>query len=308
MSDLVIEATEVSKSYRDLWRTTRALDGVSVEVEPGTIFGLLGQNGAGKTTLIKILLGLVQPTRGSARVLGSSPGDSRVRRRLGYLPEQMQLPDYFRAGSFLRYMGELNGMHRALLRARIPRVLEQVGLAGIRKRLGSYSKGMRQRLGIAQALLNEPSLFFLDEPAEGLDPVGRKEVRDLLLELRHQGRTIFLNSHLLSEVELVCDQVLILHNGQVVSGGKPDEFRKATGEYRLRVATVNNEVRNYVEAAAPGARWDGRTSVLHPRNRAVLNQMIDGLRALSVEIESLEPIRSTLEQFFIEVIGDEEKF
>lgn len=306
-SAAVIETTGLSKTYSHLWRKpAHALAGVSLRIEPGAIFGLLGQNGAGKTTLVKILLGLVRPTRGSARVLGNPPWRARMRRRIGYLPEQMRLPEYLRAQNFLRYMGELNGVRRSALKQRIPTLLELVGLPGERKLLKEYSKGMQQRLGLAQALINEPDLLFLDEPTEGLDPLGRKQVRDLLTSLRAAGKTIFLNSHLLSEIELVCDRVMILNRGAAVREGTPAEFMRHTGEYRIRVAEATDAARAAVAGLLPQARWEERSVVGSPRDRAQLNALIDRLRAAQVEIEAVEPVRSSLEEFFIEVVAGKE--
>lgn len=306
MPNLAIQTTDLSKTYRNWLKKSVALDGVCIEVEQGAIFGLLGQNGAGKTTLIKILLNIVRPSRGFAMLLGGGPGDARVRRRIGFLPEAARLPEYLRAKSFLRYMGQLNGVSRNVLKTRIPELMERVGLRGETRKLGAYSKGMLQRLGIAAALINDPTMLFLDEPTEGLDPIARKETRDLLVELRGKGKTIFLNSHILSEVELVCDKVLVLHKGQVVTGGTPAEFMQATGEYRLRLADSSSAVRACLEGAVQETRWEGEVAFVRPSGRAELNQMIDKLRALPVEIEAVEPIRSTLEQFFIEVVGGEE--
>jgi ABC-2 type transport system ATP-binding protein len=306
MSETAIETRDLSKTYRDLWRReTPALDGVSLTVEPGTIFGLLGQNGAGKTTLVKILLSIVRQTGGSAQLLGRGADDIRLRRRIGYLPEQMNIPDYFRPESFLRYMGELNGVSRPNLDKQVPALLEKVGLGGVRKRVGAFSKGMRQRLGVAQALVNNPNLLFLDEPTEGLDPLGRKEIRDLLVDLRSQGKTIFLNSHLLSEIELVCNQVLILHKGRVAGSGTPEEFLRATGEYRLRLAEITDAVRAAVDAQVEATRWDGNSVQVRPHDRAGLNTLIDRLRAVPVEIEAIEPVRSSLEEFYVEVVAEE---
>ena len=306
MPEAAVEVTHLSKTYRDRWRReTPALDGVSLRVEPGSIFGLLGQNGAGKTTLVKILLSIVRPTGGSAQMLGRDADDVRLRRRTGYQPEQMNIPEFFRPEGFLRYMGELNGVAKADLERRIPELLEKVGLGGVRKRVGAFSKGMRQRLGLAQALVNDPDLLFLDEPTEGLDPLGRKDIRNLLVDLRSQGKTIFLNSHLLSEIELVCDQVLILHKGRVAGAGTPEEFLRATGEYRLRLAEITDAVRSAVDAQVEATHWDGNSVQVHPRDRAGLNALIDRLRAVPVEIESIGPVRSTLEEFYIEVVTEE---
>jgi ABC-2 type transport system ATP-binding protein len=272
-------------------------------VERGTIFGLLGQNGAGKTTLVKMLLGLTSPTGGRANVLGASPMNARMRRRIGYLPEQMKLPEFFRAERFLRFMGGLNGVAGAALKKRIPALLELVGLPGENKLLREYSKGMQQRLGLAQAMINEPEVLFLDEPTEGLDPLGRKQVRDLLVSMRAGGTTIFLNSHLLSEIELVCDHILILNRGLVAREGKPQDLLRSKGEYFIRVADASTAAKAAVAGLVDGARWE--ENILHflPRDRAQLNAVIDQLRGAGAEIEAVEPRRSTLEEFFIQVVA-----
>jgi ABC-2 type transport system ATP-binding protein len=299
-------AEDLTKTYYD-WRRrrTEALRGVSVRVEPGTIVGLLGRNGAGKTTLVKILLGLVIPDGGRGRLLGHSLRDHRVRRRIGYLPEQMRLPEYLKGPAFLRYMGNLNGVPSATLKNRIPGLLERMGLGGevTRQLIRGYSKGMQQRLGLAQALLNDPELLFLDEPTEGLDPVGRKDTRDLLVDLRRQGKTIFLNSHLLSEIELVCDHLIMVEKGLVVRQGTPADFMQSKGVCLLRVASLTPAARTLIESLAPGAAWQENTLRFAPRDRAHLNAVIDALRAAGVEIESVEPQRSTLEETFLEVVG-----
>ncbi len=303
-----VEVSNLTKIYPDLLRRrkTQALSGVSLRVERGVIYGLLGQNGAGKTTLVKILLSLVRPTAGTASIFGHTTDDTRARRRIGFLPEHMRIPEYFKANSFLSYMGRLNGVDSATLKTRIPTLLELVGLPGEKKLVKAYSKGMQQRLGLAQALLNDPDLLFLDEPTEGLDPIGRKQVRDLLLTLRAGGKTIFLNSHILSEVELVCDQLMILNRGEKVRDGKPSDFATTTGEYRLRVAAVTDAVHATVQSVVGPVLWDGTTASIKPRDRAHLNELIDRLRAANVEIEAIEPLRSTLEQFFIEVVAGKE--
>lgn len=309
MSAAAVETSNLVKTYREPLkrRTAQALRGVSVRIERGAIFGLLGQNGAGKTTFTKILLSLVQPTSGTAQVLGGSPADPAIRRRIGYLPEQMSLPEMLKAPSLLRLMGRYYGMERAVLERRIPEVLEQVGLAGNRKPIEAYSKGMRQRLGLAQALLNDPELMFLDEPTEGLDPLGRKQVRDLLLQKRSEGKTILLNSHILSEIEMVCDEVLVLNEGEVVRRGKPADFTPPTGAYRLRVAAVTDAVHDAVQKVIGPVRWEGACTTFTPRDRAQLNALLDRLRALPAEIEALEPVRSTLEDYFLELVLRKEK-
>jgi ABC-2 type transport system ATP-binding protein len=284
----VIDVVDLRKEFtgrRD--KTNFALAGVSLSVEAGTIFGLIGQNGAGKTTLVKILLGLCHATSGSARLLGCAPGNPIAQQRIGYLPESMRIPDHFMAEDFLSYMGRLNGVPRSALKKRIPELLETVGLAGARKPVKNYSKGMQQRLGLAQALINDPELLFLDEPTDGLDPLGRIDVRDLLLRLRAAGKTIFVNSHLLSEVELICDRIVILDKGKVACTTTPSEFTRGTGEYLVRLA-------------------HGATLRFTPRDIEQLNELLDGLRRSGASIVAVEPMRLSLEQFFIEVIAEKE--
>ena len=204
---------------------TRAVDGVSLSVDRGTIFGLLGQNGAGKTTLVKMLLGMLAPTDGTAELLGRPVGSLAARREVGYMPEDHQLPPYPTAESLLDYYGGLQGLSRRDRVRRAGEVLGRVGLADrSRERIRGYSKGMRQRLALAQALLHEPGVLFLDEPTDGVDPVGRREIRDLLLAERARGVTVFLNSHLLGEVEGLCDRVAILRKGALVRTGTVDEI------------------------------------------------------------------------------------
>ncbi len=307
MTTPAIETQDLQKKYLTLRRKEiPALRGVTLRVERGTIFGLLGPNGAGKTTLIKILLGLCAPTDGSARLLDSHPGNMAARRRVGYLPEAMRIPDYMKAQRFMRYMGRLNRVPGATLKKRIPQLLEQVGLGGVKKPAKAYSKGMLQRLGLAQALLNDPELLILDEPTDGLDPVGRKQVRELLQGLKAAGKTIFLNSHMLSEVELVCDQVLILNQGLVARAATPEEFTRGTGECLVRVAEVNDAVRAAAAAVLGTVTWTDSALRFMPRDRTQLNALIDKLRSVPVEIEAVEPVKNSLEQFFLKVVSGEE--
>jgi ABC-2 type transport system ATP-binding protein len=308
MNGPAIETHNLEKTYRTLrGKNVPALRGVSLRVESGSIFGLIGQNGAGKTTLVKILLGLSSPTSGTAQLLGGSPGDPAIRRRVGYLPEAMRIPDYMKAKNFLTYMGRLNRVSSSDLKKRIPRLLEQVGLAGVRKPVKAYSKGMQQRLGLAHAMLNEPEFLFLDEPTDGLDPLGRKDVRDMLVRLRAAGKTIFLNSHLLSEVELVCDRIVILNGGEVARDAAPEDFTRGTGEYIVRVAVVDDAVCAAAIAVlgtnGSSPAWQGTSMRFLPRDRAQLNAVLDKLRAVPVEIESVEPQKISLEQYFLQVVA-----
>src|SRR5438045_976624 len=212
----VIETRELRKNYGRI----EALKGVSLRVEKGQIYGLLGQNGAGKTTLIKILLGIVRKTEGDAGLLGRVAGDPDTRKRVGYLPEDHQFPGYHTGFSLMDFYGALYGVPADVRRTKIPETLELVGIAGrMNSKVKTYSKGMKQRLGIAQALLHDPEVIFLDEPTDGVDPLGRREIRALMQRLKGEGKTIFLNSHLLGEVELICDRVGILQKGEVVREG-----------------------------------------------------------------------------------------
>ncbi len=226
----VIETRDLRKTYGKI----EALKGVSIRVEKGQIYGLLGQNGAGKTTLIKVLLGIVQLTDGEASLLGAPAGDAAVRRRVGYLPEDHSFPGYHTAYSLMDFYGSLYGVSSAERAKRIPEALEQVGIAGrMHYKIKTFSKGMKQRLGIAQALMHAPDLIILDEPTDGVDPMGRKEIRELMTVLKEKGHTIFLNSHLLGEVELICDRVAILQQGKLVREGTIDELTKTKGTFIL---------------------------------------------------------------------------
>jgi ABC-2 type transport system ATP-binding protein len=229
----VIETRELRKDYGLI----PALKGVSLSVEKGQIYGLLGQNGAGKTTLIKILLGITRLTNGSATLLGQPAGVTGVRARVGYLPEDHQFPGYHSGYSLMDFYGQLYGVSRDDRRKKIPATLELVGIAGrMNSKIKTYSKGMKQRLGIAQALLHNPEVIFLDEPTDGVDPVGRREIRGLMAKLKEQGHTIFLNSHLLGEVELICDRVAIVQKGELIREGTIAELTEQKGLFELRLA------------------------------------------------------------------------
>ena len=226
MDDIVTEA--LSKSYPSGWPGRPpfvALDGLSLTVRRGEIFGFLGPNGAGKTTTLKILLGLVRATSGRAFLLGESVGDVATRRRIGFLPESPYFYDYLTAEEFLGFYGQLAGLSRAVTTQRVDDLLQLVGLAEARGRqLRKFSKGMLQRIGLAQALIHDPELVILDEPMTGLDPVGRKQVRDLILSLRDRGKTVFFSTHILHDVEMICDRVGIVMKGRLVASGRVDEL------------------------------------------------------------------------------------
>lgn len=247
---LGMEHGRIKVRLRDRKRT--ALKPLTLQVQEGEIFGLLGPNGAGKTTAIKILMGLHFPTTGSATIMGKPLGDLSVKEQIGFLPENPHFYDYLTGHEFLEYYGQLYGMDRAVRRRRIPELLEMVGLGNAGDLpLRGYSKGMVQRVGLAQSLLNDPKIVFLDEPQSGLDPFGRKEVRDLILALRDQGKTVFFSSHILPDAELICDRVAILHKGEMIALGPLSEMLSAkVKEYEVAFSDAKPEVVNRARTEA----------------------------------------------------------
>lgn len=293
-------------------KSVDALRGVSFEVPKGEIFGLLGPNGAGKTTIIKILLGIVRATGGSASLLGHAAGKRIGRHRVGYLPENLQVPRHQNARTALEYFGRLSGMDHSEIRSRGAELLDKVGLkARQTESVKQFSKGMRQRLGLAQALLHDPELLILDEPTDGLDPVGRSQVRDILRELSDQGRTVFVNSHLLQEVELVCDRVAILNQGELKYIGGAEEFSSVANESatQLDLEVLGGEnvvaecLRTFQDAEFSGSET-GRTRVsLNVKDQDEINAIVDALRQQGIGIVALSRRRKTLEDFFLDVVN-----
>ncbi|RCW44179.1 ABC transporter ATP-binding protein [Paenibacillus prosopidis] len=227
-----IETNRLTKDYGD----GRGCRDVTLTIEDGEAFGFLGPNGAGKSTIVKMLTGLIQPTSGKAQIFGYASGTIEARRRMGYLPELFRYPDWLTGDEVLAFHAKLCELDRVMAKRRIHQLLDEVGIGSRgRDRLKGYSKGMQQRLGLACALLGNPDIVFLDEPASALDPVGRHEVRELLARLRSQGKTIFLNSHLLEDVELLCDKVALLNNGKVLAEGRVSEVLRMQSNWRIRV-------------------------------------------------------------------------
>lgn len=282
-----------------------AVDSLTLTVRRGEVFGFLGPNGAGKTTSIKMLMGLARPTSGSATILGRPVGDVQVRRQIGFLPEHFRFHDWLRADEFLHWHGELYGMDEAARRRRIPEVLAMVGLSeATRQRLSTFSKGMLQRVGIAQALMNNPAIVFLDEPTSALDPLGRRDVRDLIRQLRAAGVTVFLNSHLLSEVEMVCDRVAIIDRGRVVREGALDELLKSQLEIVMRIGGLNEAM--LAELRTHTTSLSADTYVV--RASVIDEEVVPRLAATVVRhggyLYELTPHRSSLEDLFVRVIED----
>jgi ABC-2 type transport system ATP-binding protein len=299
---LAIDLHHVEKIYRG---KVHALRGIEMRVHAGEIFGLLGPNGAGKSTLVKIMTTAVRPTRADGTILGHPIGHKPTLARVGYLPEHHRLPDYLTGRQVLDFFAALAKVPAEQRRQRAPRLLEVVGMSDwADKKVSSYSKGMLQRIGLAQALMNDPALVILDEPTDGVDPVGRREIRDVLVEIRRQGRTVFLNSHLLSELEMVCDRVAILVQGEVVQHGTIDDLTAHSRRYEI-----------VIEGAAPAwAAANGATAKPLDDRRSMLvvasadaesvQPMIDRLRAERATIVSVRPVRETLEDLFMRAVQD----
>ena len=315
MTDTAIEVESLEKTFKDGWfgrRSIRALRKISFEVERGSIFGLLGPNGAGKTTLIKILLGLVSKSGGRAKLLGQPAGDRRGRAQVGYLPEHHRIPRHLKGNSALAYYGGLSGMNPAEAGRRREDLLRRVGLGEWgRVSVRKYSKGMLQRLGLAQAMLHDPELLILDEPTDGVDPVGRSELRTLLQQLKEDGKTIFINSHLLQEVELVCDRVAILDHGNLLRVGTLSEItdqREREIEFVVRGAeSVVREVFSGVSIADWQRDASDVTQIrVQGLDQSQVNARIDALRAQQVELVSLIPARDSLEEAFLEIVAGSE--
>jgi ABC-2 type transport system ATP-binding protein len=299
----VIETDALVKNYGRIG----ALRGVSLRVERGAIFGLLGQNGAGKTTLIKILLGITASSDGRAQLLDQPAGSTAVRRRVGYLPEDHRFPDYHTGASLLDFYGALLDIPRDVRRQRIPEMLELVGLKGrMHSKVRTYSKGMKQRLGIAQALFHDPEIIFLDEPTDGVDPVGRREIRELMERLKGQGKTIFLNSHLLGEVELVCNRVAILQRGRVVREGTVEELTSQKGLFVVGLAPGQafpaDEVSKLgYRAAASGELWE--VSLTDGQS---IDPVVNLLHSRGLSLRHLVEKRQSLEDLFLATVEDAE--
>jgi len=303
---LALDLHDVTKTYRG---RVQALRGVSISVREGEIFGLLGPNGAGKSTLVKIVMTVVRPTTARGTVLGAPIGTQDVLERVGYLPEHHRFPPYLTGRQVVDFFGALCKVPRAVRR---PRTDALLGLVGMRdwadRRVTTYSKGMQQRIGIATALINDPRLVVLDEPTDGVDPVGRREIRDMLLRIRAEGRTVLVNSHLLSEVELVADRVAIISKGTTIAQGSIDELTRDSHRFEIEasggpesLSLAGSTVAGRESADRPGLR----TYVVPTREAADAQPAIDALRAAGAVIMRVERARETLEDLFVRSVVDE---
>ncbi len=283
-----------------------ALNNFSLEVESGEIFGLLGPNGAGKTTLIKILLGITHRTSGEIKIFQKEISDDSYKMKVGYLPENHKFPNYLTGEQVLFLFGKLGGMTNSQVRKKANEYLKLVDMEKWRKtKIKKYSKGMLQRLGLAQSMLNSPELIFLDEPTDGVDPIGRKEIRDILNNLKQQGTTIFLNSHLLSEVELICDRVAILNKGSLVKSGRVDDITAVSDNYKFITSDIEENVLNKLLGNFK-ATINGRNEFFYNTGSIEeLNKIIDFLRQNNVMIHSINREKNTLENMFINLIGSQ---
>jgi ABC-2 type transport system ATP-binding protein len=300
MANPAIEVESLRKVYG---KKITALDGISFEVQPGELFGLLGPNGAGKTTTVKILLGLTFPTSGAARVFGIDSKNPESRRRVGYLPEGHRFPGYLTARETLSIFGRMSGVDNKTIQSRMMPLLERLRIAQwVDVRIKKYSKGMVQRLGIASALIHEPDILLLDEPTDGVDPVGRREIRDLLREEAAKGRSVLINSHLLSEIELTCDRVAVLRKGQIAAYGTVEELTRREARYKLYVSPVEESlVSTLRESGASVERTNGNL-VLGVRDVEHLNALIDRTRESGALISEVSPVRSSLEDIFVDLV------
>lgn len=302
-----IEIKGLTKQYavrlkRDV---VNAVDNLTLTVEEGEIFGFLGPNGAGKTTTIKTLLGLIFPTAGEAYVLGAPAGDISVKHRIAYLPESPYFYEHLTAREVVRFYAHLFGLSGADAARRADELLDLVGLqADSRKNLRQFSKGMLQRVGIAQSLINDPQLLFYDEPTSGLDPIAHQDIRNLILRLKEQGKTIFLSSHQLSDVEMVCDRVSIIHKGILRKLGRVEDLI-AGGQVEIVATGLKNGLAEQIRSVAPAAEFiDSKAIITQPDEDAAVAQIVDIVRGGQGHIVSITPKRRTLEDIFVETVSE----
>lgn len=299
---VAIETKKLTKTYKSrLAGKVNVVDNLDLVVEEGEIFGFLGPNGAGKTTTIKMLLGIIYPTEGEGYVLGKEIGDMDVHRVISYLPERPYYYEHMTGMELLRFYGSLFGIYD---RDKFQKLLERVNLAAdASKTISQYSKGMQQRVGLAQSLLNDPKLLFLDEPTAGLDPIAHTEIRDLILNFRDEGRTVFVSSHELSEVERICDRVAIIHYGKIVAQGRLDDLLRG-GRIEIIADGLSREFADGVKVTdTMVSLHDGRLIVDMPEDQDT-NSVLDGIRSSKGKIVSVIPRRKRLEDLFVEAVRD----
>lgn len=303
--DLAVDLHDVRKQYRG---KVDALRGIEMQARRGEVFGLLGPNGAGKSTLVKIMLTVVRPTHAAGTILGSPIGTKSVLARVGYLPEKHRFPEYLSGRQVIEFAGAMSGVDRDSRRRRAGELLDLVGMGdwGDRK-VSTYSKGMMQRVGIAAAMVNDPDLVVLDEPTDGVDPVGRRDIRDVLVRIRERGTCVFLNSHLLSELEMVCDRVALLVQGTVSAQGTIDELTEDSRRYEIRLAgAAPSWAEGDDTLRCEPAGGDETLLVVRTAEAAEVQPVLDRLRADGRTIISLRPVRESLEDLFMRFVHDPE--
>jgi ABC-2 type transport system ATP-binding protein len=303
LADVLISVDQLRKEFRQgfFMRRVVAVKRVSFEVERGDIFGFLGPNGAGKTTTIKILTGLIKPSGGSARLFGEQVPSATTRARLGFLPESPYIYPYLTPLEFVELSGRLSGMKSRVVRQRARQVLDQVGIGyAAERRVGRLSKGMLQRTGLAAALVADPELLILDEPMSGLDPVGRKEVRDLILDERKKGRTIFFSTHILSDVETMCDRVTILRRGEVVVSGRLAELlKREVRRIDVTLAAASEELLSSFEAEKHAIRRVGERVTVEVEGEALLSGVLERALRAGARVVEVAPRHESLEELFV---------
>ena len=303
----IVRVSGLVKDFRPGFglRKKRVLHGISFSVRQGEIFGFIGPNGAGKTTTLKVLMGLIRPSAGRAEILGHDVRETAFRRHVGFLPENPWFYDFLTGREFLRFYARVSGVARGSREGRIAELLAKVGLADAGdQRLRTYSKGMLQRVGIAQALVHDPDVVFLDEPMSGLDPIGRKEIRDLILRLHAEGKTVFMNTHILSDVEMICHRVAIIVRGRIRYEGSIDEFLDA-GERESDVVLAGLSPELAAELEDLGARLRGlgdRTEVRVPEKRVA--EVLSRALGAGVQVISVAPHRASLETIFLSAVKE----
>ncbi len=303
-----VETQNLTKVYQSKFgkQKVTAVSELTLNVDSGSLFGLLGPNGAGKTTLVKVLLGIARASAGEGKILGENMRNHKIREKIGYLPENHRYPNYLTGEQVLKYFGKFSERDNQVLNDRVDNLIEIVKLGKWKKnKTKYYSKGMMQRLGLAHSLLNDPDLLFLDEPADGVDPIGRKEIRDLLLQLKERGKTIFLNSHLLSEVEMVCDRVAIMDRGSIIREGTVKELTEQSKVYRIMIDGKIEQMPIIPEDIyVKFTKQEEQHFEILAENTEDLNKFIDVLRGNNILIKSIVPKKDSLEDIFISLINE----
>jgi ABC-2 type transport system ATP-binding protein len=312
MPQVVIRTEGLSKTYRTgFWKTkpVLALNNLNLEVFENEIFGCLGPNGAGKSTTLKLLMSLIYPTAGRAEILGESVLRLAARRHLGYLPESPYFYEYLTAEEFLTYYGSFFGFSKSELKSRVDHFLKLTDVFHARKlQLRKFSKGMLQRVGIAQAIIGDPKVVFLDEPMSGLDPIGRREVRNLILQLKREGKTIFFSTHILNDVETLCDRIAILNRGMVIGSGTLNElFDREVSHVEVVISGIPADSLRELVGPAASVSQSGNSLRLELSAQALLSRIVAEIEQASGKIISINPVRQTMEDYFLKLVGKPER-